>query len=370
MTQCIDCWHGLRHYFAPETIRRKNVHDTYYSKFLQPDTPIRVAVTGVAGQIAYALLPMIANGDMFGKHQKVIIHGVDLDIPAVQDNLRGVRMELEDGFYPLLHDVVFTTDPNVAFKDADVAVLLGAFPRKQGMERKDLMKKNIAIFKTMGEAIDRNASRDCKVLVVGNPANTNCLVCSKFAPSLPKKNFSALTRLDHNRALAQVALKADALVSDVKNVIIWGNHSSTQYPDVSHGTVNGKPITEVLSDHTSFLKGDFIETIQKRGAAILNARNASSALSAARGVCNHIFNWCVGTAPGEYVSMAIVTDSTGFGYGIQEGLVYSYPVTCKNGEYEVVKGLSIDAFSREKMKITEEELQEERELALALVTAA
>eukprot|EP00397_Hematodinium_sp_SG-2012_P030094 GEMP01031851.1.p1 GENE.GEMP01031851.1~~GEMP01031851.1.p1 ORF type:complete len:378 (+),score=78.12 GEMP01031851.1:39-1136(+) len=364
----VDCFNWIRHSFSPASVCSKNIHDFYYNNFVQAKKPLRVAITGVAGQIGYALLPMIANGEMFGKDQSVIIQGVDLDIPAVQENLKGIRMELEDGFYPLLQEVIFTTDPNVAFKDADFGVLLGAFPRKQGMERKDLMEKNIAIFKTMGDAIEKNASRNVKILVVGNPANTNCLVCSEFAPSIPKSNFSALTRLDHNRALGQVALKAGTTVGHVKNVIIWGNHSGTQYPDVSHGSVDGKPITEALSTQMSYLKGAFIDCIQKRGAAIINARKASSALSAARAVCNHNYNWLRGTPEGEFVSMGVVTDGTD-GYGIAKGLVYSFPVHCKRGEYTIVKGLNIDSFSREKMKVTEDELKEERELAFQLVGA-
>jgi len=342
------------------------VHKAYYEKFIQPKKPIRVAITGVAGQIGYALLPMIANGDMFGPDQEVIIQGVDLNIDAVKENLKGIQMELEDGYYPCLKQVIFTTDPNIAFKDADYGILLGAFPRKQGMERKDLMEKNIAIFKTMGEAIERNANRDCKILVIGNPANTNCLVCSEYAPSIPKKNFSALTRLDHNRARGQIAIRANADLDDVKNVVIWGNHSSTQYPDITHGTIGGKPVADVLSADSSWLKTDFISMIQKRGAAIINARKASSALSAARAIIGHIHDWHCGTKPGEYVSMAVHTDGSD-GYGVAKGIMYSFPVTCKNGSYSIVKGLKTDDFSKEKMKATEEELLEERELAFKIV---
>jgi len=308
---------------------------------------------------------MIANGDMFGERE-VIIQGVDLNIDAVKANLRGIQMELDDGYYPKLQKVIFTTDPNVAFKDADVAILLGAFPRKQGMERKDLMEKNISIFKTMGTAIEQNASKDIKVLVVGNPANTNCLVCSKYAPSVPKKNFSALTRLDHNRAKGQLALKAGVQLSDVKDVIIWGNHSSTQYPDTTHATIQGKSADSVIP--SSWLQKDFVSMIQTRGAAIINARKASSALSAARGITNHVHDWICGTVEkGEVISMGVFTDGAD-GYDIEKGLIYSFPVTCSGGgAFEVKKGLTIDSFSMAKMKDTEKELIEERELAFQLV---
>jgi len=328
--------------------------------------PIRVGITGVAGQIGYALVPMIANGAMFGKNQPVIIQGVDLDIPAVKESLGGLKMELEDGDYPLLYDVIFTTEVDVAFADADYAILLGASPRLQGMERKDLMEKNIAIFKTMGQALEKFASKDIRVLVVGNPANTNCLIASHYAPSIPKKNFSALTRLDHNRAKGQLALKAGCAVDEVKNVTIWGNHSSTQYPDVSHATIRGKPVKEVLKSDINWLQGNFIEMIQKRGGVIINLRKASSALSAARGVVTHIYSWHCGTPAGEHCSMGVFTDGSE-GYGIAEGLIYSFPVTCKNGSFNVVKGLPIDDFSRSKMTATENELKEERALAFEIL---
>lgn len=367
MSCFVGCFEAFRECFNPKSIKGRNVHSNYYEKFVQPKKPIRVAITGVAGQIGYALLPMIANGDMFGPDQEVIIQGVDLNIEAVKENLKGIQMELDDGYYPLLKQVIFTTDPNIAFRDADVAVLLGAFPRKQGMERKELMEKNISIFKTMGTAMEQHASKNIKVLVVGNPANTNCLVCSHFAPSIPKKNFSALTRLDHNRARGQIALRANVKLSEVKNIIIWGNHSSTQYPDVCHGTVGGRPVEQVLQRDAGWLKRDFIEMIQKRGAAIINARKASSALSAARAITNHVHDWFCGTPAGEYVSMAVHTEGND-GYGINKGLMYSFPVTCNGkGDWEIVKGLSIDDFSRQKMKATEQELVEERELALKLV---
>ncbi|CAD7962970.1 unnamed protein product [Amoebophrya sp. A25] len=368
MSCFVGCFDTFREVFNPKSIRGKDIHASYYLNMVQPKKPIRVAITGVAGQIGYALLPMIANGDMFGPDQEVIIQGVDLNIEAVRENLKGIQMELDDGYYPLLKQVIFTTDPNVAFQDADVAILLGAFPRKQGMERKDLMEKNISIFKTMGTAIEKNASKDIKILVVGNPANTNCLVVSKYAPSIPKKNFSALTRLDHNRARGQIALKAGVQLSQVKNVCIWGNHSSTQYPDVCHGTINGVPVESALAKDKAWLKGDFISMIQTRGAAIITARKASSALSAARGISNHMHDWICGTdVAGEFVSMAVFTDGSD-GYGVDKGLIYSFPVMCKGkGEYEIVKGLPFDDFSRLNMKATEQELIEERTLAFSLV---
>jgi len=369
MSCFIGCYDGFRAYFNPKSIKKTpSCHAAYYDRFLQPKKPIRVVVTGAAGQIGYALLPMIASGDMFGPDQEVIIHGLDLDVEAVKENLKGISMELEDAYYPLLKQVIFTSDPDVAFRDVDCVVLLGAFPRKQGMERKDLMEKNISIFKTMGQAIEKNASKNVKVLVVGNPANTNCLVCSEFAPSIPKQNFTALTRLDHNRARGQVAIKAGCPLDDVKGVAIWGNHSSTQYPDVCNGTIGGKPISSVLDG--GYLKGEFIETIQKRGAAIINARKASSALSAARAVTNHMHDWIVGTnTPGEVVSMAVFTNGSE-GYGIEKGLIYSFPCVCKGGgSYDIVKGLPIDEFSKGKMQATEKELVEERELAMSITKA-
>jgi len=324
--------------------------------------PLVVCVTGAAGQIGYAITPMICGGDMFGPDQPVIIHL--LDLPFCMESLGGVVMEIEDGNYPLVYGVVATSDVEKAFSGADCAVLLGAFPRKQGMERKDLMEKNIGIFRTMGEAVERNASADIKVLVVGNPANTNALVMSHYAPKVPKRNFTAMTRLDHHRAMGQIALKAGVGVKDVQNVIIWGNHSSTQYPDVNHGTVQGKPIRSVIKDQ-NYLDTEFISCIQKRGAAIIEARKASSALSAARAAVRHMRSWVCGTENGEFVSMGVISD--GNGYGVKEGLMYSFPCTCANGEWKIHNGLSIDDFSKKKMKATEDELAEEKELAFSLL---
>lgn len=324
--------------------------------------PITVCVTGAAGQIGYAITSMVCNGDMFGPEQPVILNL--LDLPVAMESLGGVVMEIEDGNYPLVKGIVATDDADKAFAGADCAVLLGAFPRKQGMERKELMEKNVGIFKLMGEAIERNASENIKVLVVGNPANTNALICSRYAPKVPAKNFSAMTRLDHHRALGQIAKRANVNVGEVKNVIIWGNHSSTQYPDISHGTVGSEAISKIIDDK-EWIRGEFIETIQKRGAAIINARKASSALSAARAATAHMRSWITGTLPGEFVSMGVL--STGNKYGIADGLMYSFPVTCKDGEYEIVSGLTNDEFSTEKMKATEAELIEEKELADSLI---
>jgi len=324
--------------------------------------PIRVCVTGAAGQIGYALVPMICNGDMFGADQPVILQL--LDLPFAMEALGGVVMEVQDACYPLVRGVIATENANTAFENANCAVLLGAFPRKQGMERKELMEKNIEIFKTMGEAIQASASANIKVLVVGNPANTNALICAKYAPKVPMQNFTAMTRLDHHRALGQVAIRAKCEVGDVENVIIWGNHSSTQFPDVNHGTVKNQPIRQVLNDD-NYLNTEFIETIQKRGAAIINARKASSALSAARAATLHMKSLFCGTKEGEFVSMGVL--SNGNPYGIVDELMYSFPCKCSNGEYTIVGGLPIDKFSQEKMKITQDELVEEKELALSLL---
>jgi malate dehydrogenase len=316
---------------------------------------VKICVTGAAGQIAYSLFPHLCSGATFGANQSVILHL--LDIEPAKEALAGVKMELEDAAYPLLAGVVCTTDVSEAFTDIDYCIMLGAFPRKQGMERKDLLKMNAGIFKAQGAALNNLAKKTVKVVVVGNPANTNCLIAKSCAPDLPAEAFSALTRLDHNRAKAQVALKVGVSVEKVKNTIIWGNHSSTQYPDVNHATVDGKAVRAAVNDD-AYLNGDeFIGKIQKRGAAIINARKLSSALSAAAAIRDHMRDWVQGTPDGEFVSMGVW--STGKGYGIPDGLIYSYPVTCKNGTYSVVADLPIDAFSREKMDATAKELAEE-----------
>mmetsp|Transcript_7746 Transcript_7746/g.23353 ORF Transcript_7746/g.23353 Transcript_7746/m.23353 type:complete len:330 (-) Transcript_7746:136-1125(-) len=323
--------------------------------------PLTVCVTGAAGQIGYALLPHLCSGATFGPDQPIKLHLLDLNIEAVQTNLGGVKMELEDATYPLLKGVVTTGEPEVAFKGADAVIMLGAFPRKDGMERKDLLEKNCGIFKVQGELLNTVASKTVKVLVVGNPANTNCLIAATNAPNIPRENFSALTRLDHNRAIAQLGLKAGVPLEQVANAIIWGNHSSTQYPDIASATINGKPAKEVIPDE-EWYKNTFIPLVQKRGAAIIAARKLSSALSAAQAISDHMNNWFLGTPAGKYVSMAV--DSTGNPYGVEPGLIYSFPVTCAGGKWTIVPGLAIDEYSKGKLKATEAELLEEKALAL------
>ncbi|XP_044481266.1 malate dehydrogenase, cytoplasmic-like isoform X1 [Mangifera indica] len=326
-----------------------------------PKEPIRVLVTGAAGQIGYALVPMIARGVMLGPDQPVILHMLDIE-PAAEA-LNGVRMELIDAAFPLLKGVIATSDVVEACKDVDIAVMVGGFPRKEGMERKEVMSKNVSIYKAQASALEKHAAPNCKVLVVANPANTNALILKEFAPSIPEKNITCLTRLDHNRALGQISERLKVHVSDVKNVIIWGNHSSTQYPDVNHATVasgNGeKPVRELVADD-NWLNSEFITTVQQRGAAIIKARKLSSALSAASSACDHIRDWVLGTSKGTWVSMGVYSDGS---YGIQKGLIYSFPVTCANGEWSIVQGLKIDELSRAKMDATAKELVEEKSLA-------
>jgi len=316
-------------------------------------SPVRVAITGAAGQIGYSLAFRIASGQMLGADQPVILQL--LEITPALDALNGVAMELDDCAFPTLAGIVTSDDPNVAFKDADYALLVGAKPRGPGMERADLLQGNAAIFSVQGKAMNDHASRDIKVLVVGNPANTNALIAQKNAPDLPPENFTAMTRLDHNRALAQLAGKAGAHNTDVKGAIIWGNHSATQYPDISHCTIAGKAASEALDQ--DWLHGDFISTVQQRGAAIIKARGLSSAASAASSAIDHVRDWALGTAAGEYTSMAVPSDGS---YGIAEGIIYSFPVTCKDGKYEIVQGLEISDFSRNLMDATDTELREER----------
>jgi len=316
--------------------------------------PVRVTVTGAAGQIGYALLFRIAAGGMLGNDQPVILQL--LDITPALGALEGVKMELDDCAFPLLAGVVCTDDPKVAFKDADYALLVGARPRGPGMERKDLLEANAAIFSVQGKAIDEVASRNIKVLVVGNPANTNSLITQRNAPSINPRNFTAMTRLDHNRAMTQLAQKTGKTVNDVTNMTIWGNHSSTQYPDLFHAKVNGKAALELVDD--AWYKDNFIPTVQQRGAAVIKARGSSSAASAANAAVDHMRTWALGTNGDDWVSMSVYSDGS---YGIEQGLIYSFPVRCKNGDWEIVQGLSIDAFSQEKMKATEQELREERD---------
>jgi malate dehydrogenase len=315
--------------------------------------PVRVAVTGAAGQIGYALLFRIAAGDMLGADQPVILHL--LEITPALPSLQGVVMELNDCAFPTLAGVVATDDANVAFKDVDYALLVGARPRGPGMERKDLLEANGAIFGPQGKAINDHAKRDVKVLVVGNPANTNALIAQQNAPDLDPKCFTAMVRLDHNRAKAQLAEKTGKHNTDVKKMTIWGNHSSTQYPDLSQTTVDGKSALSLVDQ--AWYEGEFIPTVQQRGAAIIKARGASSAASAASAAIDHMRSWALGTAEGDWVSMGIPSDGS---YGIAPGVIYGYPVTVKNGKYEIVQGLPVNDFSRARMDATDKELREER----------
>ncbi len=317
-------------------------------------SPVRVTVTGAAGQISYGLLFRIAAGEMLGPDQPVILQL--LEITPAMNALKGVVMELDDCAFPLLHGVVATDDPNVGFADADYALLVGAMPRRKGMERKDLLTANSKIFSVQGKAINDHANKDIKVLVVGNPANTNALITMANAPSIKHGNITAMTRLDHNRALSQLASKTGKHSSDVKKLTIWGNHSSTQYPDISHASIAGESAAQQIEQ--DWYRDTFIPTVQKRGAAIIEARGASSAASAANAAIDHIRTWEAGTDEGDWVSMAIPSDGS---YGIDEGLIYSFPCTCNNGEYKIVQGLEIDEFSREKMDATLAELKEERD---------
>lgn len=323
-------------------------------------TPVHVAVTGAAGQIAYSLLFRIAAGELLGPDQPVVLRC--LEITPAMKALEGVAMEIDDCAFPLVSSMVLTDDVNEAFKGAEIAMLVGAKPRGPGMERSDLLEANGGIFKVQGEALNKNANANVKVVVVGNPANTNAHTAMRFAPDLNARNFTALTRLDHNRALAQLAAQTGSHSRDIKKMTIWGNHSTTQYPDISNTTVGGKP-AKGLVDH-NWYSNDYIPRVAKRGAEIIAARGASSAASAANGAIEHIHDWVLGTPDGDWTSMAVPSDGS---YGIPEGLMYSFPVTCKNGEYKIVQGLEIDEFSRERMEITRKELEEERDAVIQLV---
>ncbi len=316
--------------------------------------PVRVTVTGAAGQIGYALLFRIASGAMLGDDQPVILQL--LDIAPAMEALDGVRMELEDCAFPLLAGVVCTDDPDAGFKDSDYALLVGARPRGPGMERKDLLEANAAIFSVQGKAIDTNASKNIKVLVVGNPANTNALIAQRNAPGIDPRNFTAMTRLDHNRAMTQIALKTGTSVNDVTNMTIWGNHSATQYPDLFNAKVNGESAISLVSQE--WLENDFIPTVQQRGAVIIAARGASSAASAANAAIGHMRSWALGTDGDDWVSMAVYSDGS---YGIAEGLIYSFPCRCSNGEWSIVQDVEVGEFSQAKMTATEQELSEERD---------
>jgi len=317
--------------------------------------PVRVAVTGAAGQIGYSILFRIASGEMLGKDQPIILQL--LEVPQALNALRGVVMELEDCAFPLLAGVVQTDDPNVAFRDADYALLVGARPRSKGMERKDLLEANAAIFTVQGKALDAVASRAVKVLVVGNPANTNALIAMKSAPGLNPRNFTGMMRLDHNRAVSQVAAKIGMPVDQIEKMVVWGNHSPTMYPDYRFATAGGKAVKTLINDE-KWNRETFIPTVGKRGAAIIEARGASSAASAANAAIGHMHDWVLGTQ-GKWVTMGIPSD--GSAYGIPDGVIYGFPVTCAGGNYQVVQGLDIDAFSRERMDHTLKELLEERD---------
>ena len=316
-------------------------------------SPVRVTITGAAGQIGYQLAFRIASGQMLGTDQPVILQM--LEIPPALTALNGVVMELKDCAFSTLAGVIASDDPDTAFKDSDYALLVGARPRGPGMERKDLLQANAAIFSLQGKAINDFASRDIRVLVVGNPANTNALIASSNAPDIDPKNFTAMTRLDHNRAMAQLAEKTDSHVTDIRRMTIWGNHSATQYPDVAHATINGQDAAGLIDQ--SWLADEFIPVVQQRGAAIIEARGASSAASAASAAIDHMRDWALGTAGDDWTSMAIPADGS---YGIEPGIVYSYPVRCSGGAYEIVQGLEISDFSRARMDATETELREER----------
>jgi malate dehydrogenase len=316
--------------------------------------PLTVTITGAAGNIGYALAFRVASGQMLGSDQPINLNL--LEIPAALGTVSGVVMELHDCAFSTLNRITATDDAKIAFRDCDYAMLVGARPRGPGMERKDLLLENAKIFSAQGKALNEAASRDVRVLVVGNPANTNSLIAQHNAPALNPKNFTAMTRLDHNRGRAQVALKAGVAVSEVRQIIIWGNHSGTQYPDLHHATVAGKPALAVVGE--TWFKDSYIPTVQQRGAAVIKARGTSSAASAAAAAIDHIHDWALGSAAGDWVSMAVPSDGS---YGIPAGVIYSYPVTCQGGQYAIVQGLAIDDFSRSRMQATYDELCEERD---------
>jgi malate dehydrogenase len=314
--------------------------------------PLNVAITGAAGQIGYALAFRLASGAMLGTDQSVNLHLLEIT-PALA-TLQGVVMELDDCAFPTLNKIVATDDAKVAFRDCHAALLVGARPRGPGMERKDLLLANAQIFSAQGRALNEVASRNVRVLVVGNPANTNALIASRNARDLDRRCFTAMTRLDHNRALSQLAQKTGSHVNDIRHMSIWGNHSATQYPDISHATVAGKPATGLVDQ--AWIESTFIPTVQQRGAAVIKQRGSSSAASAASAALDHMRTWFKGTPEGDWTSMGVPADGS---YGVKEGVMYSYPVTCKNGAYQIVQGLSIDDFSRQRMTLTEKELREE-----------
>jgi malate dehydrogenase len=319
------------------------------------DSPVRVAVTGAAGQIGYAILFRIASGQLLGPDTPVQLSL--LEIPAALKAVEGTAMEIDDCAFPLVAGVDITDDPNKAFDGASVALLIGARPRTKGMERSDLLEANGGIFKPQGKALNDHAASDIKVLVVGNPANTNCLIAKSHAPDIPAERFTSMMRLDHNRAIAQLAAKVGATVRDVTNMTVWGNHSPTQYPDIFHAKVKGQNAAEAADDQ-QWLENDFIPTVQKRGAAVIEARGASSAASAANAAVDHVRDWVLGTPEGDWVSMGIPSDGS---YGIDEGLIFGFPVTCSGGSYQIVQGLELNDFSKSRLDVTVNELKDERE---------
>ena len=319
------------------------------------DSPVRVAVTGAAGQIGYAILFRIASGQLLGPDTPV--HLSLLEIPAALKAVEGTAMEIDDCAFPLVAGVDITDDPNKAFDGASIALLIGARPRTKGMERSDLLEANGGIFKPQGKALNDHAASDIKVLVVGNPANTNCLIAKSHAPDIPAERFTSMMRLDHNRAIAQLAAKVGATVRDVTNMTVWGNHSPTQYPDIFHAKVKGQNAAEAANDQ-EWLENDFIPTVQKRGAAVIDARGASSAASAANAAVGHVRDWVLGTPEEDWVSMGIPSDGS---YGIDEGLIFGFPVTCSGGSYQIVQGLDLNDFSKSRLDVTVKELTDERE---------
>jgi len=336
-------------------------HSVYPVGTSGPTTqPKKVLVTGAAGNIGYALCPLIAQGDMLGPDQPIILHL--LEIAAALEKAEAVAMELRDCAFPLLKDILVTSDETTAFTDVDFVIFVGAYPRKQGMERKDMIEINAKIFAGQGKILDQVAKKSVKVLVVGNPANTNCLITATAAPSLNKHNFSALTRLDHNRAHYQVAAKANVAISQVKNVCIWGNHSNTQFPDLTYATINSRPATQVFNKE--WIENEFVSTVQQRGAVVIQKRGLSSACSAAKAIVDHMHDWVHGTPQGEFVSMGVLSDGS---YGIPAGLIYSFPVTISsNGEAKIVQGLAINDFARKMMDRTAQELLEEKAVAFKI----
>ncbi|GAM18357.1 hypothetical protein SAMD00019534_015320, partial [Acytostelium subglobosum LB1] len=326
---------------------------------------VNVVVSGAAGQIGYSLVFNIVRGDMFGIDQKVRV--VLLDIAPMMDSLKGLILEIEDGCFPLVSEVIATSDPKEAFTNIDYAILVGGMPRKEGMERVDLLRANAAIFKVQGKAINDYAKKTVKVLVVANPANTNAFIALANAPNIPPENFSCLTRLDHNRAKAQIAAKAGVSVKDVHNVIVWGNHSLTIYPDTRYGYINlpsGKSTVASVIKNDQWLTNDFVSTVQKRGAAVIAARKLSSAASAAKAITDHMRDWALGTPEGEYVSMGVYSDGS---YNVPAGVIFSFPVTIKNGVYSIVPGLPIDQITRDRIDLTAKELVEEKDMAVKIL---